>query len=86
MICIKFPAITQTVQKEDVMPKGYNDRAINGLLELLKGCFECVLQEVEDGKPIKQALEEELGEIELRLRADHRPTTTKFEQFGKPAS
>lgn len=61
------------------MPKGYNDRAINGMLELLKGCFECVLEEVEAGKPIKQALNEELQEIESRLRSDYHPTTTRFE-------
>ena len=68
------------------MPKGYNDRAIAGMLEFLKGCFECIHDEVEKGKPIKQALDEELQEIESRLRDDYRPTKTRFEDVGKRTS
>lgn len=68
------------------MPKGYNDRAIAGMLEFLKGCFECVHDEVERGKPVKQALEEELAEIEARLRGDHRSTSTRFEDVGRRTS
>ena len=67
------------------MPKGYNQRAINGMLEFLKGCFECVLEEVENGKPVKQALEEELAEIEDRLRADYNSTSVIFEKYEKYA-
>ena len=63
------------------MPKGYNDRAINGLLEFLKGCFECVLEEVKAGKPVKEALDEELSEIERLLRRDHRATSVRFEDM-----
>ena len=68
---------------EMTTPKGYNDRAIAGLLEFLKGCFECVLEEVEAGKPVKQALDEELAEIEQILRRDHRATTVTYEE-AKP--
>lgn len=62
------------------MPKGYNDRAIKGLLEYTKGVMECVLQDVKEGKPLEQALKEELQEIESRLKGDYRETTTSFEK------
>lgn len=62
------------------MPKGYNERAIQGQLEFLRGCFECILEEVRAGKPIERALEEELKEIEERLRGDYRPTTARYEE------
>jgi len=62
------------------MPKGYNERAIKGQLEFLRGCFECILEEVRAGKPIKQALKEELEEIERRLKDDYRPTSVQYEE------
>ena len=60
------------------MPKGYNDKAIRGLLTCLEGCFEVVLQEVENGKPPVQAMKEELAEIRGRLEADKVTTAVKF--------
>lgn len=52
------------------MPKGYNDKAIAGLLTFLEGCFEVILQEVKNGKSVEQAMQEELEEITERLEAD----------------
>lgn len=52
------------------MPKGYNDKAIDGLLTFLEGCFEVILQEVKNGKTPEQAMQEELDEIRARLEAD----------------
>ena len=52
------------------MPKGYNDKAIDGLLTFLEGCFEVILQEVKNGKSPEQAMQEELDEIRSRLESD----------------
>ncbi len=52
------------------MPKGYNDKAIDGLLTFLEGCFEVILQEVKNGKSPEQAMQEELDEIRARLESD----------------
>lgn len=60
------------------MPKGYNDRAMKGMLEFLKGCFEVILQEVADGKDPVAAMKEELAEIERRLKDDPHPTSVRF--------
>ena len=60
------------------MPKGYNDKAIKGLLICLEGCFEVILQEVQNGKPPVQAMKEELGEIRNRLEADKVVTNVTF--------
>jgi hypothetical protein len=56
------------------MPKGYNDKAIDGLLTFLEGCFEVILQEVKNGKLPEQAMQEELDEIRARLEADKTET------------
>ena len=63
---------------ETIMPKGYNDKAINGLLMCLEGCFEVILQEVQNGKPPVQAMKEELAEIKSRLEADKVATSVTF--------
>ena len=60
------------------MPKGYNDKAIKGLLTFLQGCNECVLEEVKNGKDVRQAMQEELDEIKQRLEADKVTTTVTF--------
>ena len=60
------------------MPKGYNDKAIKGFLMCLEGCFEVILQEVQNGKPPVQAMQEELAEIKSRLETDKVATTIKF--------
>ena len=60
------------------MPKGYNDKAIRGLLTCIEGCFEVVLQEVKNGKPVEQAMQEELDEIRMRLEADKVETKVTF--------
>lgn len=52
------------------MPKGYNDKAIDGALMFLEGCFEVVLAEVKKGKTAEQAIEEELAEIRRKLQED----------------
>lgn len=52
------------------MPKGYNDKAIAGLLKFLEGCFELILDEIKRGKPAEEAIHEELAEIRRRLEAD----------------
>lgn len=52
------------------MPKGYNEKAIAGLLTFLEGCFEVILQEIRNGKPPEQAIQEELNEIRARLEVD----------------
>ena len=52
------------------MPKGYNDKAIAGLLTFLEGCFEVILEEVQNGKSPEQAMQEELDEIRSRLESD----------------
>src|ERR1043166_4618760 len=52
------------------MPKGYNDKAIDGMLTFLEGCFEVILQEVKNGKSPEQAMQEELDEIRSRLESD----------------
>jgi hypothetical protein len=66
------------LSKGETVPKGYNDRAIDGLLIFLEGCFEVILEEVKNGKPIEQALQEELDEIRERLNADKTKTTVVF--------
>ncbi|MBI4088862.1 hypothetical protein HY415_02075 [Candidatus Kaiserbacteria bacterium] len=60
------------------MPKGYNDKAIKGLLTFLQGCNECVLEEVKKGKNVQQAMTEELDEIKRRLEEDKVATTVIF--------
>jgi hypothetical protein len=60
------------------MPKGYNDKAIDGLLTFLEGCFEVILEEVKGGKPVEQVLEEELVEIRSRLESDKTATTVVY--------
>ena len=60
------------------MPKGYNDKAIKGLLTFLEGCFEVILEEVKNGKPIEKVLNEELDEIRHRLESDKSDTTVTF--------
>ena len=60
------------------MPKGYNEKAIKGLLQFLEGCNECVLEEVKRGKSFEQAMNEELDEIRRRLSEDEVETTTRF--------
>jgi hypothetical protein len=52
------------------MPKGYNDKAISGLLTFLEGCFEVILDDIKNGKPVEQSMQEELEEIRMRLEAD----------------
>ena len=52
------------------MPKGYNDKAIKGLLTFLEGCFEVILQDIKNGKSVEQAMQEELDEIRKRLESD----------------
>lgn len=52
------------------MPKGYNDKAINGLLIFLEGCFEVILDDIRKGKSPEQAMAEELDEIRSRLLSD----------------
>ena len=56
------------------MPKGYNDKAIDGMLTFLEGCFEVILQEVKNGKSVEQAMQEELEEIHMRLLSDKTST------------
>jgi hypothetical protein len=56
------------------MPKGYNDKAIDGMLTFLEGCFEVVLQEIKNGKTPEQAMQEELDEIRARLEMDKTET------------
>ncbi len=58
------------------MPKGYNDKAIDGMLTFLEGCFEVILQEVKRGKSVEQAMHEELEEIRQRLLSDRTHTDT----------
>jgi hypothetical protein len=60
------------------MPKGYNDKAIDGLLTFLEGCFEVILEEVKGGKAVEQVLEEELAEIRSRLESDKTATTVVY--------
>jgi len=60
------------------MPKGYNQKAIDGLLTFLEGCFEVILEEVKKSKPVEQVLNEELEEIRQRLDSDKVKTTTTF--------
>ncbi len=55
------------------MPKGYNDKAIAGMLTFLEGCFELILSEIKRGKAPEQAIQEELDEIHRRLEADKAP-------------
>jgi hypothetical protein len=52
------------------VPKGYNQKAINGLLTFLEGCFEVILDDIRKGKKPEQAMMEELEEIRSRLLAD----------------
>lgn len=52
------------------MPKGYNEKAIKGLLTFLEGCFEVVMEDVKRGKPPEVAFREELDEIRRQLEAD----------------
>ena len=61
------------------MPKGYNDKAINGLLTFIEGCFEVVLQEMKDGKSPEQAMQEELDEIRELLERDKAETDASVE-------
>lgn len=61
------------------MPKGYNDKAIDGLLTFLEGCFEVVLQEVKNGKSPEQAMEEELEIIRTILERDKTITEISVE-------
>ncbi len=61
-------------QQENKMPKGYNDKAIDGMLTFLEGCFEVILQEVKKGKSVEQAMQEELEEIRERLLSDRTVT------------
>jgi hypothetical protein len=56
------------------VPKGYNDKAIDGMLTFLEGCFEVILQEVKMGKSVEQAMHEELEEIRSRLLSDRAHT------------
>ena len=64
--------------RRTTMPKGYNDKAIRGILMCLEGCFEVVLEEVKNGKLPEQAMQEELDEIRVRLEADKVETSVKF--------
>jgi len=52
------------------MPKGYNDKAIAGILMFLDGCFEVVQEEIKKGKSPEQAFQEERDEIKRRLEED----------------
>lgn len=52
------------------MPKGYNDKAIAGILLFLEGCFEVVLRDIKRGKSPEQAFREELEEIRRKLEED----------------
>jgi hypothetical protein len=62
------------------MPKGYNRKAIDGFLIALQGCFEVILEEVKNGKPVEQVMREELDEIESRLKSDQVETTVAFKR------
>jgi hypothetical protein len=61
------------------MPKGYNDKAIAGLLTFLEGCFEVILQEVKNGKSPEQVMQEELDEIRGFLERDKTSTEISVE-------
>ena len=61
---------TYLMEGDGEMHKGYNDKAIAGLLLFLEGCFEIVLHEIKKGKSPEQAIAEELEEIQRRLEAD----------------
>ena len=53
-------------------PSGFNEKAINGLLVFLEGCYEDLQKKIEKGsgtpKDVKKAIEEELEEIRAELR------------------
>lgn len=50
-------------------PSGFSQKAINGLLMFVEGCYEDLLQEIKDGKKTeKQAIKEELDNIRTYLR------------------
>lgn len=53
-------------------PSGFNEKAINGLLEFLEGCYEDLEKKI-DATParpadVKAAVAEELEEIRTELR------------------
>jgi hypothetical protein len=66
---------TVALSREILMPKGYNDKAIDGLLTFLEGCFEVILQEIQNGKSPEEAMHEELEEIKTRLEDDKTSTS-----------
>ncbi|HEY4505290.1 MAG TPA: hypothetical protein VJG67_01210 [Candidatus Paceibacterota bacterium] len=54
-------------------PCGFNQRAVRGALEFIKGCYEDLRQEVAEGKhpDIETAIEAELGNLETALSKLH---------------
>jgi hypothetical protein len=54
-------------------PSGFNQRAVKGALEFVKGCYEDLLEEVRVGKhpDLKTAIEYELSQLEKALATLH---------------
>ncbi|MEK7157181.1 MAG: hypothetical protein AAB709_01360 [Patescibacteria group bacterium] len=54
-------------------PSGFNQRAVKGVLEFVKGCYEDLQEEVKSGKhaSFEAALEYELTQLEKALASLH---------------
>lgn len=54
-------------------PSGFNQHAVKGALEFVKGCYEDLLEEVRVGKHpnLQSAIEYELGQLEKALAKLH---------------
>jgi len=49
-------------------PSGFSQKAIQGLLVFLEGCYEDLMKEMEQGKDPKEAVQKELDDIRRFLK------------------
>jgi hypothetical protein len=54
-------------------PSGFSTHAVKGALQFVKGCYQDLLQEVQDGKheSYEKAIEFEIGQIDSALSQLH---------------
>lgn len=54
-------------------PSGFNQRAVTGALEFVKGCYEDLIEEVQSGKhpDFESAIKYELSQLKKALESVH---------------
>ncbi len=58
-------------------PSGFNEKAIQGLLQFIEGCYEDLQRKVQSGVDLKSAVNQELADIRKALESFSLPASHK---------